>query len=60
MRELGEKKDVKNEGRTDYVHENTGADDKMYSDHQALLDENAPLMRPSERARISPSAEWLS
>jgi hypothetical protein len=26
-----EKKDVKNEGRTDYVHENTGENDKMYT-----------------------------
>jgi len=24
-------KDVKNEGRTDYVHENTGESDKMYT-----------------------------
>ena len=24
-------KDVKNEGRTDYVHENTGASDNMYT-----------------------------
>jgi hypothetical protein len=32
-----QKKDVKNEGRTDYVHENTVADDKMYSDRHGLI-----------------------
>jgi hypothetical protein len=32
------KKDVKNEGRTDYVHENTGACDKMSSAQYTAFD----------------------
>ena len=38
-------KDVKNEGRTDYVYENTGDDDKMYTACPTRFDENAPLVR---------------
>ena len=36
-------KDVKNEGRSDYVHENTGNMDKMSCDETGFLHENAPI-----------------
>ena len=36
-------KDVKNEGRSDYVHENTGNLDKMSCDATGFLHENAPI-----------------
>ena len=35
-------RDVKNEGRTDYVYENTENDDKMSYEKSAFLRENAP------------------
>jgi hypothetical protein len=38
-------KDVKNEGRSDYVHENTGNMDKMSCDETGFLQENAPITR---------------
>ena len=38
-------KDVKNEGRSDYVHENTGDCDKMSSDEPGFLHENAAIDR---------------
>ena len=38
-------KDVKNEGRSDYMHENTGDDEKMCGDKPGLLHENAPISR---------------
>jgi len=49
------KKDVRNEGRTDYMHENTGPDDKMYSDHCELLDEITRLAQQSESAGVFPN-----
>jgi hypothetical protein len=36
-------RDVKNEGRSGYVHENTGNDDKMSSAKHGFLHENAPI-----------------
>ena len=36
-------KDVKNEGRSDYVYENTGNMDKMSCDETGFLQENAPV-----------------
>jgi hypothetical protein len=38
-------KDVKNEDRTGYVHENTAESDKMSSENHAFLHENAPIAR---------------
>jgi len=38
-------KDVKNEDRTDYIYENTGTRDKMYTQKMPLLHENAPISR---------------
>jgi hypothetical protein len=39
----GAQKDVKNEGRSDYVYENTDDGDKMVSEKQGILQENAPI-----------------
>jgi hypothetical protein len=36
-------RDVKNEGRSDYVYENTDDGDKMVSEKQGILQENAPI-----------------
>jgi hypothetical protein len=36
-------RDVKNEATTGDVHENTGDGDKMSSEKQAFLQENAPI-----------------
>jgi hypothetical protein len=38
-------RDVKNAGRTDYVYENTGNDDKMSCEKSGFLRENAPIER---------------
>ena len=38
-------KDVKNEGWTDYVYENTGGNDKMSIEKTRLLHENPPIAR---------------
>jgi hypothetical protein len=38
-------RDVKNEDRTDYVHENTGNGDKMSRENHAFLHENASIAR---------------
>jgi hypothetical protein len=38
-------RDVKNEGRTDYVYENTGNVDKMSCERSGFLRENAPIER---------------
>jgi hypothetical protein len=38
-------RDVKNEDRTDYVHENTENDDKMSPEKSGFLRENAPIAR---------------
>jgi hypothetical protein len=38
-------KDVKNEDRSDYVHENTGDADTMSSDEHGFLHGNAPIAR---------------
>jgi hypothetical protein len=38
-------RDVKNEGRTDYVYENTGNDDKMSCEQSGFFQENAPMER---------------
>jgi hypothetical protein len=38
-------RDVKNEGRTDYVYENTENDDKMSCEKSGFLWENAPNER---------------
>jgi hypothetical protein len=37
------RRDVKNEDRSGYVHENTEIDDKMSADGAAFLQENAPM-----------------
>jgi hypothetical protein len=47
------KKDVKNEGRTDYVYENKEDDDKMSSGTGGFLREDAPIL--GELAIVS----WL-
>jgi len=39
---MEKQRDVKNEDRTDYVHENTGGGDKMSSENAGVLHENAP------------------
>jgi len=38
-------KDVKNEGRSDYVYENKGEHDKLSSEKQGFLQENATIAR---------------
>ncbi len=38
-------KDVKNEGTSGDVHENTGDDDKVSSDKHGFIHENAPIER---------------
>jgi hypothetical protein len=38
-------RDVKNEGRADYVYENTGEHDKMSCENTGYLQENAPIER---------------
>jgi hypothetical protein len=38
-------RDVKNEDRPGYMHENTGEVDKMYTQRTALLHENVPIAR---------------
>ena len=38
-------RDVKNEGRTGYMHENTGDDDKMSSEKHGFYTKNAPIAR---------------
>jgi hypothetical protein len=40
-----DQKDVKNEGRSDYVHENKGDDDIMSSEKRGFLHENARIAR---------------
>jgi hypothetical protein len=42
-------KDVKNEDRPDYVHENKGEGDKMDDNRDGLLSENARVPRQSGR-----------
>ena len=39
------RRDVKNEDRTDYVHENTGDGDKMFSEEHSFLHGNAAIAR---------------
>jgi hypothetical protein len=36
-------RDVKNEDRSDYVYENTGSDDKMYTQKHGLLQNKVPI-----------------
>jgi hypothetical protein len=43
------KKDVKNEGRSDYVYENKGACDKMSGGKRAYFGANQWIAGPSER-----------
>ena len=38
-------RDVKNEGRSGYVHENTGDDDKMSCEKHSFLQKNAAVER---------------
>jgi hypothetical protein len=37
------RRDIKNEGRTDYVYENTGMDDKLSGENTSSLQKNAPI-----------------
>jgi hypothetical protein len=39
------KKDVRNEGRSDYVHENTRATDKVSRSNPGFFDEDASIAR---------------
>ena len=43
-------RDVKNEGWTDYLHENRGGWDKMCTGRHALMYENAEVARYSGRS----------